>query len=64
MRLGWAATENSRRAHYLEVVNDKVIVISGIGQTIYFDKKNIYSNQLNQIDIPNNLKWDQNVTYN
>ena len=55
MRLGWAATENSRRAHYLEVVNDKVIVISGIGQTIYFDKKNIYSNQLNQIDIPNNL---------
>ena len=55
-RLGWTATENSKRAHYLEVVNDRVIVISGVGQTIYFNKKNIYSKQLNQIDIPNNLK--------
>ncbi len=56
MRLGWAATENSKRAHYLEIVNDKVLVISGIGQTIYFDKKNINTQQLNQVIIPNNLK--------
>ncbi len=54
-RLGWAATENSKRAHYLEVLNDKVLVISGIGQTIFFDKKNIFSKQLNQNNIPNNL---------
>ncbi len=54
-RLGWAATENSKRAHYLEVIGDKVLVISGLGQTIYFDKKNITSNQLKQIEINNNI---------
>ncbi len=54
-RLGWAATENSKRAHYLEIVQDKVFVISGIGQTIYFNKKNISKNKLNQINIPNNI---------
>ena len=55
LRLGWAATENSRRAHYLEIIDDKVLVISGLGQTIYFEKKNINSNKLNQKDIPNNI---------
>lgn len=55
-RLGWAATENSRRAHYLEIVKDKVLLISGLGQTIYFEKDNINTNSLNQIEIPNNLK--------
>ncbi len=54
-RLGWAATENSKRAHYLEIVDDKVFVISGVGQTIYFNKANINNNKLNQIDIPNNI---------
>ena len=39
LRLGWAATENSRRAHYLEIVKDKVLVISGLGQTIFFEKQ-------------------------
>ena len=55
LRLGWAATKNSRRAHYLEIIDDKVLVISGLGQTIYFEKKNINSNKLNQKDIPNNI---------
>ncbi len=39
LRLGWAGIENSKRAHYLEVIKDKVLVISGLGQTIYFEKK-------------------------
>lgn len=56
LRLGWAAIENSRRAHYLEVIKDKVLVISGLGQTIYFDKNNINKDKLNQKDISNNLK--------
>ncbi len=55
LRLGWAATENSRRAHYLEIIEDKIIVISGFGQTIYFDKKNIFENKLKQKKIPNNI---------
>lgn len=54
-RLGWAATENSKRAHYLEIVDDKVLVISGLGQTIYFNKNKVISDSLNQIEIPNNL---------
>lgn len=55
LRLGWAATENSKRAHYLEVIDDKVLVISGLGQTIYFEKKNISQNKLDQKEIPNNI---------
>ena len=39
LNLGWKATENSRRAHYLELVDDKVLAISGLSQTIYFLKK-------------------------
>ncbi len=56
VRLGWAATETSRRAHYLEIVGDKVLVISGLGQTIYFDKKNIFNKKLKQKEIPNNIQ--------
>jgi len=55
MRLGWAATENSKRAHYLEIVGDKVLVISGLGQTIFFQKQNINKKELNQIEIKNNI---------
>ena len=55
-RLGWAATENSKRAHYFEIVKDKVLVISGLGQTIFFEKKNLDNKQLNQINISNNLE--------
>jgi len=56
VRLGWAATENSKRAHYLEVIDDKVLVISGLGQTIFFYKQNINKKKLNQIEIKNNIK--------
>mgnify|MGYP006089071179 FL=1 len=56
LRAGYAATKNSTRAHYLEVIQDKVLVISGLGQTIFFEKKNIFNNKLNQIEIPNNIK--------
>ena len=33
-----------------------MLLISGLGQTIYFEKDNINTNSLNQIEIPNNLK--------
>ena len=54
--LGWSATENSTRAHYLEIIKDKILVLSVVGQTIYFEKKNINSEKLNQINIPNNIR--------
>jgi len=54
-RLGWAATENSKRAHYLEIIDDKVFVISGLGETIYFDKQNLKNQKLNQKRIKNNI---------
>lgn len=56
LRLGWAGAENSKRAHYLEIIDDKILVISGLGQTIYFDKKNINSKKLNQKAVTNNIK--------
>lgn len=55
IKLGWAALEGSKRAHYLEVIGSKVLVISGLGQTIYFEKKNINTDRLNQVNIPNNF---------
>ena len=53
--LGWAATENSKRAHYLEILEDKVFLISGLGETIYFNKENIKKKKLNQKKIKNNI---------
>jgi glucose/arabinose dehydrogenase len=55
LNLGWKATENSRRAHYLELVDDKVLAISGLSQTIYFLKKNINKKKLDQKNIKNNI---------
>jgi len=55
LRLGWAATENSKRAHYLEIIDNKVLVISGLGQTIFFQKQNINKKKLDQIEIKNNI---------
>jgi len=55
IRLGWAATENSKRAHYLEIIDNKVLVISGLGQTIFFKKQNINKKKLDQIEIKNNI---------
>ena len=55
LRAGWAAEKNSRRAHYLEIIDDKVLLISGLGETIYFQKKNIDKKKLNQIKIFNNI---------
>ena len=54
-RLGWAATKNSKRAHYLEILDDKVFLISGLGETIYFNKENIKKKKLNQKKIKNNI---------
>ena len=56
LRLGWAGEKNSTRAHHLEFFEDKVFVISGEGKTIYFKKKNIFKDKLNQIQISNNIQ--------
>jgi len=55
LSLGWKSEKNSKRAHYLEIIEDKILVVSGLGETIYFDKKNINNQELNQIKIFNNL---------
>jgi hypothetical protein len=56
LSLGWHGEENSRRAHHFEIIDDKVVVISGEAETIYFDKQNINKKKLNQKVINNNLK--------
>ena len=55
-RLGWKAEVNSLRAHYFSLIEDKVLVISGEGKTIFFKKNNILNKKLNQIEISNNIK--------
>ena len=53
--LGWKSKKNKLRAHYLEIIDDKILIISGEGETIYFDKKNIGNNKLNLKRLDNNL---------
>ena len=55
LNLGWNAITNSLRAHYLEIFEDKIFVISGEGQSIYFKKKNLANEKLNFKNIPNNI---------
>jgi glucose/arabinose dehydrogenase len=55
VRAGYLNPTNSTRAHYLEVIGDKVLVISGLGQTIFFEKKNIFKDKLEQKEISNNI---------
>ena len=55
-KAGWNKLSNTFRAHYLEVVNDKVLVLSGEGEFICFDKKNISNEKLNQKIIKSNIK--------
>jgi hypothetical protein len=62
LNLGWHGQKNSLRAHHFEIINDKVLVISGNVQTIFFDKKNISSEKLEQSIIPNNLRKILNET--
>ena len=55
VNLGWNAETNSLRAHYAEIKDDKMILISGEGQTIYFQKKNLLEERLNYNNLPNNI---------
>lgn len=56
LSLAWDANENKLRAHYFEIVEDKILVISGEGDTVYFDRKNIDETKLNLKRIDNNLR--------
>ena len=56
VRAGYTSTVNSSRAHYLEIVKDKVIAISGLGKIVFFNKNNILNKKLDQKEIPNNLQ--------
>ena len=52
---GWRAIENSKRAHYLDIIDDKTIVVSGDGQFIFFETQNFNKKKLNQKKIDTNL---------
>ena len=55
-RLGWAGETNSRRAHYFTIFNDKIVVMSGDAETLFFKKSNIFKDELNEIIIQNNIQ--------
>jgi glucose/arabinose dehydrogenase len=56
IKAGWNKLSNTFRAHYLEIIEDKVIVLSGEGKIIYFDIKNIKKDKLEQKEIKTNIK--------
>ena len=53
--LGWKAESNSLRAHYLEIYSGKLFAISGSGKIVYFEKKNLLTDNLNFKNLPNNI---------
>ena len=38
VNLGWKANENSKRAHYVEIIEENIIALSGLGEIIIFKK--------------------------
>ena len=52
---GYAAISNSKRAHYLETINDKTLIVSGEGEFIFFDTKNFTKDRLDQNKLGSNL---------
>jgi len=55
VNLGWNAEMNSLRAHYAEINDDNIFLISGEGKTIFFNKNNLQSNKLDFKILPNNI---------
>ena len=53
--LGWQANASLKRAHYLEIIEDKILVISGEGESLIFDKQNITKDRLDQKPVKNNI---------
>ena len=53
---GWRAIENSKRAHYLDVIDNKTVAVSGDGQFIFFETQNFNSKKLDQKMIDSNLE--------
>lgn len=43
---GWRAIENSKRAHYLDIIDDKTVAVSGDGQFIFFETQNFNSKKI------------------
>ena len=56
LRNGYYAEVMSKRAHYLEIVDDKIMCISGLGEIIFFSKENLFKKKLNQKTIDHNLE--------
>ncbi len=55
VNLGWNAVMNSLRAHYAEIKDEKIFLISGEGKTVYFEKKNLQGDSLNFKELDNNI---------
>ena len=53
---GWRAIENSKRAHYLDIIDEKTVAVSGDGQFIFFETQNFNKKKLDQKRIDSNLE--------
>ena len=55
IKAGWNKLSNTFRAHYLEIIDQKIVVLSGEGEFIYFNKENINKEKLIQKKIDSNI---------
>ncbi len=53
---GWSSEKNNRSKHYLDLIGDDIFLMSGQGETIFFNKNNTQVDKLKYKIIDNNIK--------
>ena len=52
---GWSSEKNNRSKHYLDIIGNDIFLMSGQGETIFFEKDKILEKKLNYKIIENNI---------
>ncbi len=52
---GWSSEKNNRSKHYLDIIGNDIFLMSGQGETIFFEKDKIQEKKLNYKIIENNI---------
>ncbi len=52
---GWSSEKNNKSKHYLDIIGNDVFLMSGQGETIFFEKDKVQKEKLNYKIIENNI---------
>ena len=52
---GWSSEKNNKSKHYLDIIGNDIFLMSGQGETIFFEKDKIQNEKLNYKIIENNI---------